>query len=397
MTAILTFFEKYRPTLGLCASVAIVLAFYALALVRFSHAQFGGNITGFSYISKNWSAQPLWKEKTFLRDDDGYDGQFYYYVAHDPFIRTRIYTYFLDNWTSYRYKRVGYPLLVWLFALGQAGFLSFMMIAVNFLAVGIGCWFVGLIAQHYGRSTLWCVLYGLIPGLFLAVTRNLTEPLQMACLVAGLYFYVCKKKPAAASFFWAYAALCKDTALLVPLTFFLKEIIQRNYKRSAYCLIPFALYAVWTAYVSSVIRSPMIPTTNFVNFNGYNSLYPAPFLPLIQSVMFKWKDSGGFQTTGHYAVEFFLTLSCASAIFLSWIGVRNKTDAISLPLLSFGLFSMFIANPWIEYFGYTRTIAPLFLFLLAHFFATKDKWALVPMIPGAYGLFVFLKASAVIR
>ena len=68
----------------------LVLSFYAAVLFRFAHVQFGGNITGFCYISRDWPAQPLWNEKTFLRNDAGYDGQYYYYVAHDPLIRTKI-------------------------------------------------------------------------------------------------------------------------------------------------------------------------------------------------------------------------------------------------------------------------------------------------------------------
>ena len=82
-----------------------------------------------------------------LVPSDGYDGQFYYRLALDP-----------ANWSktafgitmdqSYRYTRIGYPVLAWLLSLGQHQLVPVVLVAINLLAVAAMAALGGMFARR---------------------------------------------------------------------------------------------------------------------------------------------------------------------------------------------------------------------------------------------------------
>ncbi len=383
-------FKSLAPSL-------IVTLFYAAVLFRFAQTQFGGNVTGFSYISHNYPAPAIWNERTFVRSDDGYDGMFYYYIAHDPFIRTDLYRSFMDGWTAYRYQRVSYPLAVFALSLGKKEWIPYMMVAVNILAIALGVFFCAKISEFYGRSPYFALVYALIPGLFLSVTRNLTEPLQIACMCGGIYFYVCAGRYWASSLFLAAAVLSKDTALLVPFAFFMIELLKnRQVRRAAIFLIPPILYFSWRAYVVWKIGESAMPHGDFKNFGGYHSLYPLPFVPFLRILADKWATMKPFASINHDTVDLLLLTSSMSAILISFREYKFLTNPISLCALLFALLGAFVANPWIELYGYGRTLAPSSVLLLLVYLSRGDKITWIPLATGLLALTTFLRCANVL-
>jgi hypothetical protein len=363
-----------------------------LALTRFSKAQFGGNITGFCYISRDWPAQALWNEKTFLRDDAGYDGQYYFYVAHDPFIRTNIYSYFWDGWTAYRFQRIAYPLLAYLFSAGQPPLIPYAMLLINIFAALLGTYFVMKIAELYGKSSWNALFYGALTGLFIATTRNLTEPVQMAALCGGLYYYARGSLPIASVFFTA-ASLSKDTSLLVPAVLFWYEVLKkRNYKTSFYFAVPAVFYFSWMLYIHARLDRWSFATGAY---QGGYSMSKTPFVFLYRNLMDKIHAVDFSQRWTHQGMDLYLILCCILAIGFSLRGFLKRGEAFSILLVFFGIFCLFIADPWIDLYSYTRTTAPLFLLLIVHALSTGDRWALIPVAAQAFGLILFLKCAAV--
>jgi hypothetical protein len=115
----------------------------------------------------------------------GYDGQFYYRLAIDPFNWShRAYGITMDH--AYRYTRLGYPLLAWLASLGHARWLPAVLVLVNLLCMAAIGWLGGVLARDAGRHALWGLLLVGYYGTAISVGRDTAEPLADALMLGGL-------------------------------------------------------------------------------------------------------------------------------------------------------------------------------------------------------------------
>ena len=118
----------------------------------------------------------------------GYDGQFYYRLALDPFNwHATAFGITMDQ--SYRYSRIGYPLLAWIFSLGQHRLVPVVLVALNLLAVAAMAMLGGMFARESGRHALWGLAFAAYFGLVISVGRDTAEPLAEACMLGGLLAY----------------------------------------------------------------------------------------------------------------------------------------------------------------------------------------------------------------
>jgi hypothetical protein len=113
------------------------------------------------------------------RAGEGYDGQFYYYLALDP-PNARFY---MDS-PGYRYLRPVYPALARAAALGQRAAIPWTLLIVNLAAVVGATALLGRYLRRRDTPPAYALLYGIAPGALLAVQRDLTEPVAFL-LVAG--------------------------------------------------------------------------------------------------------------------------------------------------------------------------------------------------------------------
>ena len=77
----------------------------------------------------------------------GYDGQFYYRLALDPVNWNRT-AFGITMDQSYRYTRIGYPILAWLVSLGQHQFVPVALVAINLIAVAAMAFLGGMFARE---------------------------------------------------------------------------------------------------------------------------------------------------------------------------------------------------------------------------------------------------------
>jgi len=144
----------------------------------------------------------------------GYDGQFAYYIALDP-VHAR---YYLDD-ASYRYSRILYPITARATALGQRGAIPWTLLLINLLAIGGGAWGLGTWLRRRGASAWWAVVYGLWPGMVIALQRDLTEPLGYGLTIAGILALDGRGRwrvPTAGVAF-GLAGLARQTTLVFPI------------------------------------------------------------------------------------------------------------------------------------------------------------------------------------
>jgi hypothetical protein len=114
----------------------------------------------------------------------GYDGQFYYYTATDPWNAAT----YMDN-PTFRLQRVFYPVVIIVVSLGQASLVPYAMIVVNYLAVLGGTLLVGLLLARWGRSPWFTLGYSLAGGIPVALTFDTAEPLTFALVALGIYLW----------------------------------------------------------------------------------------------------------------------------------------------------------------------------------------------------------------
>ena len=115
--------------------------------------------------------------------DEGYDGQFAYYIARDPSGSPDC----LDI-PAYRAQRILLPALGRALSLGHDALIPWAFVAINLSALVISTALLEdlLIAE---RASRWYALsYGLFVGVFMTVRLSTTEALAYGLVIAGIWF-----------------------------------------------------------------------------------------------------------------------------------------------------------------------------------------------------------------
>lgn len=169
------------------------------------------------------------------RDSSGYDGQFFWRLAVDPL------TWDLDRHhhgvifdSAYRPPRLGYPLLAWGLSGGHAPWAATTLVAVNVLAYGAIAWLGASIARRtvlvagsgtvtedtaapggaVTRSPLAGLLVASTPGLVFALSRDLSDVVALATVLAGVVA-VQRGRWGWATAAWVAAVATREQALVV--------------------------------------------------------------------------------------------------------------------------------------------------------------------------------------
>jgi hypothetical protein len=218
----------------------------------------------------------------------GYDGQFYYYIAIDP-ANAR---YYFDQ-PTYRYTRILYPMLARVLALNRVDLVPYSLILINLLAIVAGTLAVAAWLKRRLVSPWFALIYGLFPGLFICLQRDLAEPLAFALVAWGVYLLDTggKHRLTLSALVFALAALTRETAVIFPLIYGLAFLLlpsttvggqpqretSRRWRDAASFLLtalaPLALYKVflliWLGDRSGGVAANILPS--LVPFAGFTS------------------------------------------------------------------------------------------------------------------------------
>jgi hypothetical protein len=167
-----------------------ILVFVAIVLVRY-----------------DWDPMAFVMEGTRFRQGVpdgtwGYDGQFAYYIALDPLNAPP----WMDH-DAYRYQRILYPALVWVFSLGgQPVLIPWAMIAINLVCILAATWLLSGMLAKRGAPAWVALSFVFFIGVFVALRGNLLEPLAISLSLLGLAFSYRAK--------WLWAGLAFSLAIL---------------------------------------------------------------------------------------------------------------------------------------------------------------------------------------
>jgi hypothetical protein len=170
-------------------------------------------------------------------DTVGYDGQFYEFIAADP-IGARPY---LDN-PAYRYGRPVYPLAARVLAGGQERLLPWTLLLLGVAGVFAATFALAAIVVRFGVSPWYGAIVGAYPGIFLAVSLDLTEPLAYGVLALGLLaWYARRPRVVVPALLFGLAGVTRETTLLFPVTLALWLALRERRFRPAATMFGLAL------------------------------------------------------------------------------------------------------------------------------------------------------------
>lgn len=205
--SVLSHVNSAKVTLGI---VAIVYLFPVLAAL-YGH----GYGPSYSVTAGDQYSDPnlVPKNLQVLRHSPGYDGEFYYRLALNPFTSSVTEFGVTLDYPAYRQQRIIYPLVVWTLSLGQPDLVPGMLILVNYIGLCLLGWLGGLYAQSLKHHAFWGLVFPLYPGLLLTLLRDLAEILAMCLLLASL-LSMRRHKELFAAFLLTLALLTKETTFL---------------------------------------------------------------------------------------------------------------------------------------------------------------------------------------
>ena len=227
-----------------------------------------------------------------LTDSSGYDGQYFARLAFAPFTKKQsAHGIKLDS-PSYRQQRIFYPLTAWLLAAGNAEFIPWTLVLVNFFAL-VG---IAVVAAQIAKSFHLHPGYGLLPmlscGLILSFGRDLAEPLTIFLVTLTLYFLL-QKRIFLCALTASFSVLTRESSLI---TFAAIGLLMTGYsflekprlkdKSFLWLLMPLCIYLLWQVYLRSVWGSspvtsgPTLCPYPLRDFFKQFTLYPYKHKPL---------------------------------------------------------------------------------------------------------------------
>jgi hypothetical protein len=304
----------------------------------------------------------------------GYDGQFYYRLALDPFDWART-AFGITMDQTYRYTRIGYPILAWVFSAGQHEAVPFVLVAVNLVCVAAMAFLGGMFARDSGRHALWGLAFAAYFGLVISVGRDTAEPLAEACMLGGLLAYR-RTRMILATCLFAFGAITRETILLAPAAIAVTRLVAFARRRARPGLadltwvVPACLYGVVELAVHFVVKGefPLLA-------NGSRNL-AVPFTAMFDALKF---EIGHINTAHLSPIDIALLEYATLGIFVvAGLAVLLVTTAPVHERLAFVFFvlqlGLLSSQIWTSTFGDGRSLIEPYLMALILLLATPRQY-----------------------
>lgn len=231
----------------------LVVAIGYVGVVVVALRPYDFNPTGPIRIGTMLPAERFWTPTTRVEPGVGYDGQWFFYLAHDPLLRAPDPEQFLDL-PAYRYARILYPTLAWMLAFGQPAAVPWALLAVNLLAVLGGTVACLDLIRQLGASRWLVLAYAFSPPIMIGVSAMLAEPTALALVAAGLALAL-RRRHWLAGLVLALAVLAREPSILVPLGLGAYALGRLDWRRGAAYLLPLAAPVAWHLWIWAKLGS----------------------------------------------------------------------------------------------------------------------------------------------
>jgi hypothetical protein len=327
------------------------------------HFVFGGNWTAAFCTGTSFTVPPDLRAGTYRIEGAGYDGQFYRYLAHDPFLQ-KGYSRYVDA-PRLRFRRVLVPMAAWLIALGRQGWIDSAYVAVEMIFVALGVYWCARLLARRGRSPLWGLLFVVVAGTLASVDRMLVDG-PLAAIFAGFLLYCDEKRWDRVWILAMLAALTRETGLLLCVALVVDRLFQRDWRRAAWFASSAIPAMVWYGYVAARLPPnaagpPMgVPVWGLLSRLLWFRTYPDSRIQLL------------LQVTDFLAV---LGLAVSIVLAVRWL-LQKHLGPVTLCVGLFAAVTLMIGSPeyMVEAMAFGRPTSPLLLWVMIEAISRK-AWA----------------------
>lgn len=349
-----------------CASVGLACA--ALAFVwqwLTVHANYGGNWTAFYYTGAELQHPPeLAKENVYVfKNTQGYDGQMYRYIAHDPFFH-RGFSGYIDA-PRMRYRRILVPLSAYLLALGQDPWIDKAYAGIVLLSIFLGGYWLSVFCAQLDYHARLGLAFLLIPATLISIDR-FTVDAALAALCIAFVLYASRESLGPLYATLITAALVRETGLLLIAAYAAWLLWNRKFSRAIIFLTAAFPALVWYLFVEINTAPETFSFASRIPFLGFaeriRNPYHYQFSGLINAI----------STLLDYVALLGIAAAVALALWMIW---RREFGPVAMAVYAFALLALFLNSPgaWTEIYAFGRTLSPL-LILLGLYGISKRSW-----------------------
>lgn len=341
--------HTYKSWKILIVIISFYLIFFGLKLYQNNFDLSGFILIGDTFVVK----ESIQNNLTIIPNSSGFDGQFYYRLAINPFTTQRSKDGITLDKPSLRQQRVIYPLLSWVLVLGNKNLIPLSLFLINIFAL-IGLTILSLKLTKNNKFPWLGIILPLYPTFLIATSRDLTDVVSACFLLGGYYLYT-KNKNYLAAIIFTIAALARETTIILPSVlaiFSLFSYIKNKNKKYLLKLIifstPLITFAIWQIILYLIWGQ-------FPLSASYASNITAPFKDLILTLDFNSLNGRIMIVEICYL---FGVIILSSLVFKK---IRDWPLKITW-ILYLVLFSLYSRSIWIDDFTFFRSFTELFIF-----------------------------------
>ncbi|HEX4230837.1 MAG TPA: hypothetical protein VHZ07_19320 [Bryobacteraceae bacterium] len=235
-------FSWARRPFVVAAAGLLLIVFCSAATV---HINYRNQWTGLFCIGQRFPLPPPLRADSYvILDSNGFDGQFYRDIAHDPF-NQRGFGKYIDD-AHYRYRRILLPLLANVLALGQDRWVDGAYICIEWLSAFLGIYWIGQYALGEGRSVWWGLAYLVLPPTLISLDRMLTD-LPFTTLCVGFFYFAYRKEFRGMFVTAMLACLARESGVFLVAGYTAYWLWKRDLRRALLfsgAVIPFAAWSI---------------------------------------------------------------------------------------------------------------------------------------------------------
>ncbi len=351
------------------AAAAVLFAWQILTV----HYNYGGNWTALFRIRPDMPVPDFLKSENLylFHGTDGYDGQVYHLIAHDPWLQKGSAGALVD--ASFRYQRILVPALAWMLAFGRDSGIHAAYFAVILAFAFLGVYWTGQFAVRVGRSPLWGLAFVLAPATIVSVDR-MTVDIALAALTAGFACYVERAPSWRILLILVCAALTRETAAPMIAGYAVFLFTRKRFLDGALALATLLPAGAWYVYLRRVAApSPLPSYLDWVPFAGFveRILHPVVYAAT------PWKTVVAI--TCDYLALAGIVLAFA---FAARVAIERRWDAQASAVYALAIAAAFIysRSVWQEAYAFARVLTPFLLLAGLQFLQPKRWLAFAPLL-----------------
>ena len=286
-------------------------------------------------------------------NSQGYDGQMYHYVAHDPFF-VRGFDAFLDA-PRMRYRRILVPLAAHVLALANDQWVDEAYIGVILLAVFLGGYWLSAYCSMLGYSANWGLAFVLVPATLISMDRLTVDVALVALCIA---FAICIARQSRWMLYVVLIAapLVRETGLLLVAAYVLWLATKRQFRQVAIFLTAAIPALIWYLFVLLNTEADSFAGLSLIPFQGIAERIATPYKYQFAAWI------GAMSTALDYAALVGILIAIVLPARLAW---QRKWGPVEACICLFAILAISLYSPgaWTEVYAFGRTLSPLLVLL----------------------------------